>query len=185
MAAAYGPQHPPGLADHDLIEHHVERVTVSSQALEVHLLPVGATAAQREEPDTTHEPGAGERPGPTLVLPFAAPSFAAAKGILHAPSAKPAMTLENRDTLLAAIVKARRWIDDVKLGHLASFAAIADREGQGERYIRQLANLAFVSPRIIAAIIDGTAPADLTVTSLATALPYSWAVQEQRIEHRP
>ena len=52
---------------------------------------------------------------------------------------------------------------------------------QGERHIRLLAPLAFVSPRIIAAIIDGTAPADLTVTGLAKALPYSWAEQEQSI----
>jgi hypothetical protein len=39
----------------------------------------------------------------------------------------------------------------------------------------------FLSPRIIAAIVDGTAPADLTVTSLAKALPYSWIEQEQSI----
>jgi site-specific DNA recombinase len=50
----------------------------------------------------------------------------------------------------------------------------------GERHIRLLAPLAFLSPRIIAAIIDGTAPADLTVTGLAKALPYSWAEQERR-----
>jgi hypothetical protein len=36
-----------------------------------------------------------------------------------------------------------------------------------------------LSPRIIAAIADGTAPADLTVTRLAKALPYSWAEQER------
>ena len=48
-------------------------------------------------------------------------------------------------------------------------------------HIRLLAPLAFLSPRIIAAIVDGTAPADLTVTGLAKALPYSWAEQEQRI----
>jgi hypothetical protein len=38
-----------------------------------------------------------------------------------------------------------------------------------------------VSPRIIAAIAGGTAPADLTVTGLAKALPYSWAEQEKNI----
>jgi site-specific DNA recombinase len=37
------------------------------------------------------------------------------------------------------------------------------------------------TPRIIAAIADGTAPADLTVTGLAKALPYSWAEQERAI----
>ena len=55
------------------------------------------------------------------------------------------------------------------------------REGRGERYIRLLAPLAFASPRIIAAILDGTAPADLTVTGLAKALAYSWAEQERSV----
>jgi hypothetical protein len=41
--------------------------------------------------------------------------------------------------------------------------------------------LAFLSPRIIAAIADGTAAADFTVTGLAKALPYSWAEQERKI----
>ena len=64
---------------------------------------------------------------------------------------------------------------------IASFAEIAKSESLGERHIRLLAPVAFVSPRIIAAIVDGTAPADLTVTGLAKALPYSWAEQEQCI----
>jgi site-specific DNA recombinase len=51
----------------------------------------------------------------------------------------------------------------------------------GERHIRLSAPLAFLSPRIIAAIADGTAAADLTVTGLAKALPYSWAKQERAI----
>jgi hypothetical protein len=34
---------------------------------------------------------------------------------------------------------------------------------------------------VVAAIIDGTAPAGLTITGLAKALPYSWAEQEWRI----
>jgi len=64
-------------------------------------------------------------------------------------------------------------------GHFTSFLEIAERDGQGERHIRLLAPLAFVSPRIIAAIAGGTAPAHLTVTGLAKALPYSWAEQER------
>ena len=94
---------------------------------------------------------------------------------------KRAMRPENRDALLTAIAKARGWVDDIRLGRIASFAEIAEREAQGERHIRLLAPLAFLSPRIIAAIVDGTAPADLTVTGLAKALPYSWAEQEERV----
>jgi hypothetical protein len=83
--------------------------------------------------------------------------------------------------LLTAIVKARGWIDDIRLGRITSFAEIYKREVRGERHIRLLAPLAFVSPRIVGAILDGTAPEDLTVTGLAKCLPYSWADQEQSI----
>ena len=37
------------------------------------------------------------------------------------------------------------------------------------------------SPRIIAAIVRGTAPADLTIAGLAKALLHSWGEQEQSV----
>jgi hypothetical protein len=95
------------------------------------------------------------------------------------------MKAESRDALLTAIGKARRWIDDIRLGRIASFAEIAKRETQGERHIRLLAPLAFVSPRIISAIVDGSAPADLTVTGLAKALPHSWAEHVPALARKP
>ena len=91
------------------------------------------------------------------------------------------MTPETRDVLLYAIAKARSWIDDLVGGRVASFAQIAEREGKVERHIRFLAPLAFVSPRVIEAIVDGSAPADLTSTALAKAAPYSWTDQEARL----
>ena len=66
-------------------------------------------------------------------------------------------------------------------GRAASFAVIARREGRVERHIRLLAPLAFVSPRIVSALLDGTAPANLTLRKLARALPYCWAEQERRV----
>ena len=72
------------------------------------------------------------------------------------------MRPECRDALLTAIAKARGWIDELRLGRIGSVAEIAKREAQGERHIRLLAPIAFLSPRIIATIVDGTAPADLT-----------------------
>jgi hypothetical protein len=38
-----------------------------------------------------------------------------------------------------------------------------------------------VSPRIVAAILDGSAPAGLTTTALARALPWCWAEQERQV----
>jgi hypothetical protein len=173
-------EYPTAITDRNLIERHVDSVIVKPQALEVRLVATSEVSAQTDEP-SGNEPAPRQPPTTTIMLAWMAPSFAAVKGVIHAPSAKPAMKVESRDALLTAIAKARDWIDDIRLGRIASFAEIARREGQGERHIRLLAPLAFVSPRIIAAIVDGTAPADLTVTGLAKALPCSWAEQEQSI----
>jgi hypothetical protein len=175
--AAMGDGEPaPATADRDLIERHVARVIVKPQALEVCLIPTCKAENHGLDDLAPCHP-----PIPTITLPWTAPSFAAVKGIVHAPYTEPAMKPESRDALLAAIAKARGWIDDIRVGTIASFAEIAEREAQGERHIRLLTPLAFLSPRIIAAIVDGTAPADLTVTGLAKALPYSWAEQEERV----
>ena len=173
-------EHPTAIADRDLIERHVHSVTVKPQALEVRLVPTSEASALTEEPGTK-DLAPGQLSTTAITLAWSRPSFAAVKGIVHAPSARPELKPESRDALLTAIAKARRWIDEIRLGRIASFAEIAKREGQGERHIRLLAPLAFVSPRIITAIVDGTAPADLTVTGLAKALPYSWAEQERSI----
>ena len=103
------------------------------------------------------------------------------KGIIHVPAHNTPIKAERREVMLIAIAKARNWIDDLTHGRVASFAAIARREAKVERHIRLLAPLAFLSPRIVSAVLDGTAPADLTVTRIARTLPYSWAEQERRV----
>jgi DNA invertase Pin-like site-specific DNA recombinase len=173
-------EHPATISDRDLIERYVDNVIVKRQALDVRLSLPSEAPPQTAEPNI-NDPEPRQTPTTTITLAWTASSFAAVKGIVHAPAAKPAMKAESRDALLTAIAKARRWIDDIRLGRIVSFAEIAEREVQGERHVRLLAPLAFVSPRIIAAIVDGTAPADLTVTGLAKALPYSWAEQEQSV----
>jgi site-specific DNA recombinase len=45
----------------------------------------------------------------------------------------------------------------------------------------RLVPLAFLSPRVIDAITSGSAPVDLTVTSLTSALPHSWEAQENKL----
>jgi site-specific DNA recombinase len=168
--------------DRDLIERCIDRIVAKPKAIEVRLLLCDADRVSPDGTDQCREDGdridhSLPMSTTTITLAWTAASFAAVKGIIYTPAAKPAM--KHRDALLAAIVKARAWIEGIRLGRIASFAEIAKRESQGERYIRLLAPLAFVSPRIVAAIVDGTAPADLTVTGLAKALPYSWAEQER------
>jgi site-specific DNA recombinase len=168
---------PGAVVDRDLIERHVDRVIVRPQAVEVRVMSSRSTEPVESGGD---EPSAGEPTTTTLTLPWMAPSFIAVKGIVHEPAGKPVMSPETRDALLGAIAKARGWIEDLRLGRVATLAEIADREGLGDRHVRLLAPLAFVAPRVVGAIADGTASADLTVTGLAKTLSHSWAEQEQR-----
>ena len=81
---------------------------------------------------------------------------------------------ETRDAILLAIVKARTWIDALVSGRVQSFAEIAQHEGKVERHVRLLAPLAFTPPGMLAPIIAGAAPSDLTVTALAQTIPNAW-----------
>jgi len=166
--------------DRDLLERHLERVTLTPNHLELRL-------RELVEPTQAHDPVNDGSSGPpiasvtTMAVPWTSPVPAAIKGIIHVPAHNTPIKDSRREALLIAIAKARQWIDDLTHGRAASFAVIARREGKVERHIRLLAPLAFVSPRIVSALLDGTAPADLTLTKLARALPYCWAEQERRV----
>jgi site-specific DNA recombinase len=165
--------------DRDLLERHLERVTLTPNHLELRL----RQSFEAAQPTTVQNTSAG-RPtarATTMEVPWTSPLPATVKGIIHVPAHNTPIKASRREALLIAIAKARQWIDDLAHGRAASFAVIARREGKAKRHIRLLAPLAFVSPRIVSALLDGTAPADLTLTKLARALPYCWAEQEQRV----
>jgi site-specific DNA recombinase len=117
----------------------------------------------------------------TLQLPWTPTSASARKGIAWKPSAQANLDPARSDILLTAIARARSWMNDLSEGRVNSFEEIARSENKVERHIRHLAPLAFVSPRIVEAIANGSAPADLTVTRLARGLPHGWAAQEHKL----
>jgi site-specific DNA recombinase len=166
----------PQLADdRDLIECRLDHAVIKAQAIEIHLAvpsecPAGISTDKNSNCETS------DLPPTTINVPWSAVTFEEVKGVLHSPSPRATMRLETREALLSAIAKAH--LVESRVG---SFGEIATREGKVERHIRLLAPLAFVSPRIISAIMDGTAPAALTVTGLAQPLAYSWTEQERRI----
>jgi hypothetical protein len=172
-------------SDRDLVERHVERVTLARSEIKLRLRAIAEEAAQQRNTDD----GPSTPSGPanttvkTIAISWSGPP-ATVKGVVHVPAYNTPIEPGRRETLLLAIAKARNWIDDLVHGRVASFAVIARREGKAERHIRLLAPLAFLSPRIVSAILEGTAPADLTVTKLARALPHSWAEQERHVEAR-
>ena len=166
--------------DGELLERHLERVTLTPNHLELRVRQ-SVEIAQAHDPANNDSSGHPIANVTTITVPWTSPVPAAVRGIVHVPAHNTPIKPGRRDALLIAIAKARQWIDDLAHGRAASFAVIARREGKVERHIRLLAPLAFVSPRIVSALLEGTAPADLTITKLVRALPYSWTEQERRV----
>ena len=167
--------------ERELVEHYVERLTLGPKHIKLQLRQsIDALEARNAPDDRSHSPAIPIASG-TITIPWTRAVPAAVKGIIHVPAHNTPMKPSRREALLTAIAKARKWIDDLMYGHATSLAAIARREGMVERHVRLLLQLAFVSPRIVSALLDGTAPADPTVTTLARGLPYSWAEQERRV----
>jgi hypothetical protein len=118
--------------------------------------------------------------GPTISLPFAA-TPPIRKGISHTPSGGQAIDEATRSALLMAIARSKAWVDTIVKDPATDIGTIAKRENLAERHVRFLAPLAYLSPRIIEAIAEGRAPADLTVTRLVRNLPAVWADQEKQL----
>jgi hypothetical protein len=166
--------------DRDLFARHLERVTLTPNHLELRLRQ-SVDAAQSHDPANNDSSGPPVASVTTIAVPWTSPVPAAVKGIIHVPAHNTPMTPSRRDALLTAIAKARNWADELAHGRVGSFAVLARREGKVERHIRLLVPLAFLSPRIVSGLLDGTAPAGLTIATLARALPLSWAEQERRL----
>jgi len=170
--------------DRELVERHVERVTLTPHQIKLRLRRIIERPADAHNVPNDNASGSLDASGSlgpaadTIAISWTSPVPAAVKGIVHVPAYNTPMPPSRREALLIAIAKARKWVDDVAHGRAVSFAAIARREGKIERQVRLRAPLAFLSPRIVSALLDGTAPADLT---LARALPHSWAEQERRV----
>jgi site-specific DNA recombinase len=81
--------------------------------------------------------------------------------------------------LLKAVARAHRWFDELSTGKSRSLPEIARREGLAVRYVGRLIRLAFLTPEIVEAIVEGRQPPALTAEALTRRvdLPLSWRAQ--------
>jgi len=157
-----------------VIDRYVARIIVRPDSIGIELRePTLAPAPLLDAPETA-DAAASSTCTTVIRLPWSAPAFASVKGVVHQPEAKPILKQATRNAILLAVAKARSWIGDLASGRVRSFDEIAEREGKVERHIRLLTPLAFMPPRTVAAIIDGSGPHDATVAVLAHAVPYRW-----------
>ncbi|HJT41972.1 MAG TPA: recombinase family protein [Rhizomicrobium sp.] len=145
------------------------RVVITPTGIKVHVseLPSPSVAEGPTHDNLSLEPT-------VLTVQWEPSKFVAVKGIIRTPSeTAPGLKPESRDVILRAIAKSRLWLDEL-VRDQASIAEIAKREGKIERHLRLLLPLAFVSPGMVKAIANGSAPTHLTVTGLAKRVPLSW-----------
>ena len=81
--------------------------------------------------------------------------------------------------LVKAIVRGRKWFEDLASGRVGSLLEIAEADGVTDRYVGQLIPLAFLAPNVVEKLLSGTQPLDLTAEALTKQidLPLAWAEQ--------
>jgi hypothetical protein len=88
--------------------------------------------------------------------------------------------------LIKAIARGRAWFEELATGRARSLQVLAKREGISRRYIRRLVGLAFLSPELVEAILQGRQSVDLTATRLTELdLPLDWIEQHELLQAKP
>ena len=82
--------------------------------------------------------------------------------------------------LIKAIARGRTWFEELATGRVRSLQELAKRDGITRRYIRRLVGLAFLSPQLVEAILQGRQSGELTATRLTEFdLPLDWTEQHR------
>ena len=94
--------------------------------------------------------------------------------------AEPYHSAKCDPALIKAVARGHLWFEELATGRARSLHELATREGITRRYIRRLVNLAFLSPPLVEAILQGRQPIALTATRLTElALPLDWSEQRR------
>lgn len=110
-----------------------------------------------------------------VVIPIVIRQTAGGKRI---DAADEPQELSNRQALLLALARGRRWqklIDDNEVG---SAKDIAERIGRDVSYVARIIRMADLAPSIVHSIIAGDCPDRLSLDMLKNCLPIDW--EEQR-----
>jgi hypothetical protein len=86
------------------------------------------------------------------------------------------MRTKARDVFIKALRDARRWLDELWSDPTQTIESLAVRAGKSERSIRMTLSLAFISPVLAKAAMEGRLPRGFCIKRL-TDLPMLWSEQ--------
>ena len=158
--------------DRSLISARVSRVEVQPKQLVIHLT---------EEPKGTGNRKKTRANG-VIHVPWQKTPSTRRREILLPEGMSPQHTRpirsETRATLVAAIARGRRWLDEFTTDPSTTTESIAKREDCSIRKVNMTISLAFLAPDLVKAAIDGRLPHGMGVARL-TDLPPEWSRQHE------
>ncbi|HVI27858.1 recombinase family protein [Hansschlegelia sp.] len=145
-----------GADDRTLIDEHLSRASLSSDAIELQLTD-------------------GD------VIRIASPKRSSGRGImgLTDAAARP-MKAEARAVLLRCIALGRQCIVELARGLSVDLDQLAAKHGCSRRHVERMIDYAFLAPDLVKAIADGCLPRGVTAKALADA-PMLWSAQWRMI----
>jgi DNA invertase Pin-like site-specific DNA recombinase len=155
---------------------HIARVEVGLNTLKVQL---STKAAQLKAK------GRSRSAEPIVTIAWSKPPSKVAREII--PPARSSRRMdrrpirsETRAKLVLAIAQGRRWVDELVSGSLASTQQIAAREQCSSRQVNLTISLAFLSPTLVKAAVDGYLPRGVGISTIRD-LPDIWADQHRSL----
>jgi site-specific DNA recombinase len=146
---------------HQKVLDAIERVTIGATQVEIQLIVVDGQDR-------------------VLTLPWTRASSHRRReiiqGVGEAQGPLRAMRTKARDSFIGALRDARRWLDELLIDPAQTIESLAMREHKSERSIRMTVSLAFVSPVLAKAAMEGRLPRGFSVKRL-TDLPMLWSEQ--------
>src|SRR6266576_3905703 len=151
------------IADRDLIRNHVIRVEIQADQLVVEL-----KAAASSGP-----PSGVDNERPVVRIPWKKTPMRRRREIIVPASVSPhdrrPIRAETRATLVAAIARGRRWLDEIVAGTVTGVEQIAARDKCSIRQVNMTISLAFLAPKLVHAAVEGRLPCGIGVTRLRDA----------------
>jgi site-specific DNA recombinase len=172
----------PNTADWARARSILKRVEVSARsvALVLDQEGIGASLVEMRHGLAGGEELQATKDGLRLTVPVTLKRSGGMKVLAGADGAPVIKRVSIDPALLKALVRAESWTARLASGEAKTLDAIAKSEGLAPAYAQRVARLAFLSPRLKWAIINGEALEGLTLERLMKgAIPLAWSEQER------
>jgi hypothetical protein len=119
-----------------------------------------------------------------ITIPWSRPSSSRRREIIRpsdsAPDNPRPIQADRRATLVRAIALGRRSLAEIASGEMAGSDAIALREGCSKRHVTMTISLAFLSPTLVKAAVEGRLPRGTGLKNL-TDPSLTWLQQHRAL----